>query len=116
MRVLVVDDEPLIRLGLVSLIEEWGFEALEAGSAVEAIQELEKWDVQFVITDVDMPGSMDGIALAQYAADKWPPIRLIVVSGKVSLERGQLPNGARFIPKPYSDDVLLGAVREMQVI
>ncbi len=114
MKFLVVDDEPLIRLGLVSLIEDWGHEAAEAADAAAAIQRLERDSFHFVITDVDMPGSMDGLALIQYVAGKWPPVRLIVVSGKVSLQQSQLPDGARFIPKPYADDVLFAAVREMQ--
>lgn len=114
MKVLVVDDEPLIRLGLVSLVGDWGYEAIEAVDAADAIIHLERNDIAFVITDVDMPGSMDGIALARYVASRWPPIRLIVVSGKVTLKETDLPVGARFIPKPYREDVLLAAVRELQ--
>lgn len=114
MKVLVVDDEPLIRLGLVSLVGDWGYEALEAVDAADAIFHLERNDIAFVITDVDMPGSMDGIALARYIARRWPPIKLIVVSGKVSLNETDLPVGARFIAKPYRDDVLLAAVQELE--
>ena len=65
MRILVVDDEPLIRLGLMSLVEEWGYEADMAGDARSAIALMERERFDLVITDVDMPG-MDGIALANY--------------------------------------------------
>jgi CheY-like chemotaxis protein len=113
MRVLVVDDEPLIRLGLVSLVEDWGYEAVEASDAAGAIRMLESTSIDFVITDVDMPGSMDGLALARYVSGRWPPIKLIVVSGKVRAEDASMPEGARFLSKPYQDEVLLASIRDM---
>lgn len=115
MKILIVDDEPLIRLGLASLVEEWGYEALEAGNAAGAVVWLERDSgIELVITDVDMPGSMDGVDLARLVARRWPPVRLIVCSGKVALESAELPTGARFISKPFSDDLLLSAIQEMQ--
>jgi CheY-like chemotaxis protein len=114
MKVLVVEDEPLIRLGLLSLVEEAGYTALEAGGADEAIRAIERdSDIRLVITDVDMPGSMDGIRLAHFVRDRWPPIQFIVISGKVDVLLNALPNGARFFTKPCPDTVLLAAMREL---
>src|SRR5690349_15817059 len=86
MKILVVEDEPLIRLGLASLVEEAGYPVAEAANADQAIRILEA-DSSFrvVITDVDMPGSMDGLRLAHYVRDRWPPIQLVVISGKVGV-------------------------------
>lgn len=112
MKILVVEDEPLIRLGLASVIEEAGYEVLEAANASEAIRVLEaNSDVSLVLTDVDMPGGMDGVRLAHYVRDRWPPVQLIVISGKAGVSVAQLPNGARFLSKPYQEPVLLGAMR-----
>ena len=114
MKILVVEDEPLIRLGLASLVEEAGYDVIEAANADEAIAKLERDPgVRLVLTDVDMPGVMDGVRLAHYVHNRWPPIRLIVISGKVGVTRAELPPGSRFFTKPASDTVLLNAVREL---
>ena len=84
MKIMVVEDEPLIRLGMVMAIEDAGYEVIEAANADEAVRKLERADgVKLVMTDVDMPGSMDGIKLAHFVRGRWPPIQLIVLSGKV---------------------------------
>ena len=114
MKILVVEDEPLIRLGLASVIEEAGYDVLEAVNADEAVRQLEKHDdVSLVLTDVDMPGSMDGIKLAHYVRGKWPPIQLVVISGKVGVRPGELPSGARIVSKPYQEPALIHLVRSM---
>ena len=114
MKILVVEDEPLIRLGLASVIEEAGYEVVEASNATEAIRVLEAdRTVGLVLTDVDMPGGMDGIRLAHYVRRLWPPIQLIVISGKVGVKPGELPVGARFIGKPYQEPQLLGLVHSL---
>jgi two-component system, response regulator PdtaR len=114
MKILVVEDEPLIRLGLASTIEDAGYEVIEAANADQAIAQLERFaDVRLVLTDVDMPGSMDGLRLAQYVSKRWPPIRLVVISGKVGVTGGQLPEGARFMSKPYQEPALLRMVETM---
>lgn len=111
MKILVVEDEPLIRLGLASVIEEAGYEVAEAFNADEAIRRLEgDREIGLVLTDVDMPGGMDGIRLAHYVRDRWPPIRLIVISGKVGVRNDQLPAGARFISKPYPELQLIALI------
>ena len=114
MKILVVEDEPLIRLGLVSVIEEAGFVVLEAPNADAAIRLLEADStIRMVVTDVDMPGSMDGIKLARYVRNKWPPIKLVVISGKVGVKPGELPEGARFMGKPYQETALVRMLQTM---
>jgi CheY-like chemotaxis protein len=114
MKILVVEDEPLIRLGLASLVEEAGYEVIEAANASEAIAKLERDpSVAVVLTDVDMPGGMDGVRLANYVHNRWPPIRLIVISGKVGVSLSELPPGSRFLTKPAPDAALLKAVHEL---
>lgn len=111
MKVLVVEDEPIIRLGIVSSIEDAGHEVVEAANADEAVRRLaSEGGVRVIVTDVDMPGSMDGIALAQYAYREWPGIGVLVISGKVGVLPSQLPNGAKFMSKPFLEPQLLGAI------
>jgi CheY-like chemotaxis protein len=112
--VLVVEDDALIRLAAVDLVERAGCEALEAQNADEAIQVLtERGDIRLVFTDVDMPGSMDGLKLCHFIRERWPPIRLIIASGKAILQESHLPTGARFFGKPYRDATVLSAINEM---
>lgn len=111
MKVLVVEDEPIIRLGIVSSIEDAGYAVIEAANADEAISRLTASDgVSVVVTDVDMPGSMDGIRLAHYIRRRWPPIQLLVISGKVGVGAGELPEGARFMSKPYQEPQLINTI------
>jgi CheY-like chemotaxis protein len=80
--VLVVEDEPIQQLMAVTVVEDAGFEAIEAGNADEAIRILEsRNDIQIVFTDIEMPGSMDGVNLAAYIRDRWPPVQIVVTSG-----------------------------------
>jgi len=112
--VLVVEDNPLIRMCAVDLVLAAGFEALEAGDADEAIRILEaRADIHLVFTDVTMPGSMDGIKLTHYIRDRWPPVKLIVASGKTIVEESDLPTGARFFFKPYDHTAIVEAMTRM---
>lgn len=114
MKVLVVEDEPIIRLGMVSSIEDAGYSVIEAASADEAVARLaQDSEVGLVVTDVDMPGSMDGIKLAHYVRRRWPPIRLLVISGKVGVRPGELPEGARFMSKPYQEPQLIHTIEAL---
>ena len=109
--VLVVEDNPLIRMGAVDLMTSAGFEPLEASDADEAIRILEaRPDIHLVFTDVGMPGTMDGIKLSHYIRDRWPPVKLIVASGKTIVAESQLPVGARFFSKPYNDSTIVEAM------
>lgn len=110
-KVLVVEDEPLIRLGLVGLLEESGYDTVEVGSADAAAELLARdSDAELVVSDVDMPGRLNGIDLAHLVAQKWPHIKLILVSGKVGLSKAQLPVGARFFPKPFNEPELISTI------
>ncbi len=91
--ILVVEDSPLILMSALELVKSAGFEGVGAESADEAIGILEaRADIRLVFTDVEMPGTMDGVKLAQYIRDRWPPIHLIVASGRSILEESQLPS------------------------
>ncbi|MEO8882073.1 MAG: response regulator [Devosia sp.] len=101
--VLIVEDEYLLRINAVEMIAEAGFDSIEAGNADEAIAILEaRPDIHIVVTDIQMPGSMDGLKLAHFIRGRWPPVKIITTSGKLSLTAGDLPEGARFLPKPYT--------------
>ncbi|PDS56344.1 two-component system response regulator [Rhizobium anhuiense] len=112
--VLVVEDSMIIRMGAVDLVLSAGYEALEACDADEAIRILEsRDDVDLVFTDVQMPGTMDGIKLSHYIRDRWPPVRLIVASGEAILEESSLPTGSRFFSKPYDSHVITDAMAHL---
>ena len=114
--VLVVEDEPLLRLNAVAMLEDAGYATLQAGSADTAIEQLEANDaIRAVFTDINMPGGMDGLALAAVIRDRWPPVELIVTSGLVSVEEGQLPERGRFLPKPYSYRQLTHAMETLHL-
>jgi CheY-like chemotaxis protein len=101
-RVLVVEDEPLLLMMAAEVVEDAGFEALEAGNADEALSLLETVeDIRILLTDIDMPGSMDGLTLASTVRDRWPPIEIVVVSGKQRPRKAELPERSVFFPKPY---------------
>ena len=111
---LVVEDEVLIRLDMVDCLEEAGFEVEAAATAGQAIRILERRkDIRLIFTDVDVPGSMDGLKLAAYVRDRWPPIKIIVTSGHVSVRPEQIPAGGRFFSKPYDRPQIAKAVRDM---
>jgi CheY-like chemotaxis protein len=112
--VLIVEDEPLIRMGAAYLIEDAGFEVYEAGSADDAIALLELHnEISLIFTDVDMPGSMDGLKLAHYVRGRWPPVKIMVTSGHVKVTEESLPTGALFLPKPYDPAEITHKAREM---
>jgi CheY-like chemotaxis protein len=100
--VLVVEDESLLRTTAMDMVEEAGFEAIAASDADEAIRILEsRNDIRAVFTDVQMPGSMDGLRLARVVRNRWPPVALIVTSGQTNIAEAELPTGGRFLRKPY---------------
>ena len=100
--VLVVEDDALVRTFAVEVVEEAGFVAIEAANADDAIVILEhRADIALVFTDIDMPGSMDGLKLAHAVRNRWPPIKIVIVSGKSNLSDSELPSNCRFFAKPY---------------
>ena len=115
--VLVVEDEPLLRILAVDFIEDAGFEVVEAVNADEAVAILEaRTDIRIVFTDIDMPGSMDGMKLAAAVRDRWPPIEIIIVSGHKRHFDVTLPARAVFYPKPYDTNVVTATLRRMAAI
>ena len=110
--VLVVEDEPLLRLMALDLVEQAGLIAIEATNADDAILILERRsDIRIIFTDIDMPGSMDGLRLAATVRDRWPPVRIIVTSGHRRVDVTNLPDGAIFLSKPYDIDALTTQLR-----
>jgi CheY-like chemotaxis protein len=109
--VLVVDDEVLVRMDAADMLEQAGYAVVEAANADDAIGILEsRSDIDIVFSDVQMPGTMDGMRLVAVIRRRWPPIRLILTSGKSLPPDAELPLGAVFIPKPYSYESLEGAL------
>ena len=99
---MVVEDEFLIRANAIDMIAAAGFDVVEAANAEEAISILEsRNDIRIVFTDVHMPGSLDGLKLAHAVRDRWPPVKLIVTSGRSIIPESELPSGGRFVRKPY---------------
>ena len=112
--VLVVEDESLLRKFAVTMVENAGFEAIEAANADEAIAILEtRTDITILFTDINMPGSIDGLKLAHAVRDRWPPVKIIIASGQVRLAEEDMPKGSRFFSKPYQQQDLTCALVEM---
>ena len=115
--ILVVEDDLLIRTDAAQMIAEGEFDVIEAANADEAIAILEtRLDIAVVFTDIQMPGSMDGLKLAAAVRDRWPPIKIIATSGQVMIGRDGLPEGGLFLPKPYSSAQILKTLRELTVV
>ena len=112
--VLVVEDEPLVRMDAAISLEDDGFEVLEATTARAALAMLEKLDgaVTALFTDVDMPGDMDGLELAGIVHHRWPNIAILVTSGVVRVSTS-LPDGGVFLPKPYSTTTPVCIIRDL---
>jgi DNA-binding NtrC family response regulator len=101
--VVVVDDDPFVRMCTADVIMECGFEIIEAEDADSAFRRLESEadHVAVVVTDIRMPGAMDGVDLARLVRHRWPKIRVLVTSGYDDGRRAKLPSGIRFLQKPW---------------
>jgi CheY-like chemotaxis protein len=100
--VLVVEDEPILRMAAVDMVKDSGMMALEAPDAEQALALLKtRRDIRLLFTDVQMPGRLDGMRLASLVHDRWPLINVIVTSGAIAPGEVPLPAGGVFIPKPY---------------
>ena len=112
--VLIVEDDLLIRLNAAEIIEEAEFAVVEAANADEAIEILEtRSDITVLFTDIQMPGSMDGLKLAAAVKGRWPPIKIVATSGRVNVRADELPRGGRFLAKPYNTNELTDTLREL---
>jgi CheY-like chemotaxis protein len=112
--VIVVEDEALVRMDIAMSLEEEGFIVLEASNADHAIDILNAHpEIRLMFTDIDMPGSMDGLKLAEAVRDRWPPVKIIVASGHRQLSDELLPVEGRFFSKPYDHSRVITTMREM---
>jgi CheY-like chemotaxis protein len=111
---LIVEDEFLVRIVAVQIAEEAGFSVLQAADADEAIRVLQgRSDIRVVLTDIEMPGSMDGLELAQAIRHRWPPIDVVLTSGKMRPAADELPERSHFLPKPYDASELVGLLQDI---
>lgn len=112
--VLVVEDEPLLRMNTVDMVEDAGFEAVEAANARQAMEALEdRSDIQIILSDIDMPPGIDGMQLVAIVRERWPPIEIILVSGHIASADVRLPERGVFFSKPYRWPDLLAAMSRM---
>jgi CheY-like chemotaxis protein len=110
--VLIVEDEALIRLHALSVLEEAGFRVLEAATAEEAIALLEtRGDIDIVFTDIQLGEGMDGLGLARAVRDRWPPVDLILTSGRMQVGPASMPERGVFLSKPYQARELVESIR-----
>ncbi len=112
--VLVVEDEMLLRMRTVDMVEDAGFTSVEAVDADEAVAILEsRSDIALLFTDIQMPGSMDGLKLAHAVHERWPPIKIILVSGQLKLANIDIPADSRFFGKPLEASEMIVEMQSM---
>ncbi len=112
--VLVVEDELMLRMRAVDIVQDAGFESVEAINADEAIGILEsRADISVLFTDIQMPGSMDGLKLAHLTHARWPHIKIILVSGQIAVTDENKPEDAKFFPKPLEISQMVLELQEM---
>lgn len=112
--VLVVEDELMLRMRAVDIVQDAGFEPIEAISADEAIAILEsRDDISCLFTDIQMPGSMDGLKLAHVTHTRWPHIKIILVSGQIAVTEADAPEDSKFFPKPLEIEQMIVELQDM---
>jgi CheY-like chemotaxis protein len=113
--VLVVEDEEMVRLTIVEALRDEGFEAIEVDHAAAALVTLlaHARRIHVLFTDIQMPGTMDGVALAHHTSEHWPWIGLIVTSARPRPHRMTPPQRCRFLPKPYQHRHVVRHIREL---
>jgi CheY-like chemotaxis protein len=109
--ILIVENEAIVRMELAAQLIDLGLSVLVAGDADEAIDLLDSHrEIALLMTDVTMPGTMDGVRLAHHVRKRWPPVKILVMSGRPDAKLRDLPLGATFFPKPYGPDTLRDAL------
>jgi CheY-like chemotaxis protein len=110
--VLVVDDEPLVRMDLAAILQQAGFDVEEAGNSDEALRKLNggSYRLGALVTDVQMPGAMNGYLLAKYVHERYPEAAIVVISGVVRPFPPDMPPNATFLAKPVSPHALVDAI------
>jgi len=105
---------PFSKAPVVSMVENAGYTSVEAVDAGEAVEILEsRSDIAMLFTDIQMPGSMDGLELAHSVHERWPPIKIIVVSGQIKLSKVDIPADARFFGKPLEATEIIAQMKDM---
>lgn len=114
---IIAEDEPLSRMDFAMLLEGFGFAVMEVGSADMALAYLDANEpVDFLFTDIEMPGSLDGMALAAEVKRRWPHVAIVVCSGVDSVERSAMPEAVRFLAKPFSTGAIGQVMEEMRLV
>jgi CheY-like chemotaxis protein len=112
--VLVVEDDEVLRMCATEVVADAGFSSVEAANADEAFAILEnRSDIALLFTDIQMPGSMDGLDLARTVHDRWPAIKIILVSGRVKPSEHERPVNSRFFQKPFAMKQMIEGLQEM---
>jgi two-component system, response regulator PdtaR len=115
MAVLVVEDEPLVRMFIADFLDEAGFKIIETVNANEAVTILTaRPDVQVIITDIEMPkGSMNGLELARVVQERWPGVGIVISSGREHPGPDDLSEKVAFVAKPYLPETVITLIRQM---
>jgi len=112
--VVIVEDEPLVRDLACEMLAEHGVQVLQASNAAEALSLLDRRpDVRLVFSDINMPGQMDGLALAREVHRRWPQMLLMLTSGRGGLPKDAIPGEGEFVPKPYDFDELADKIQAL---
>jgi hypothetical protein len=112
--VLVVEDEMLPRMLAVDMVEDAGYISIEAVDADEAFAILKsRSDIALLFTDIQIPGSMDGLQLAHSVSKHWPTIKIIIVSGQLKLPGSDMPIDSRFFAKPLDSGKMAAEMQNM---
>jgi CheY-like chemotaxis protein len=114
--VLVVEDEALLLFVIADELRDAGFIVFEASDADQAIRELENHpEIKLLFTDIDMPGSMDGLRLSAAVRDRWPPVKIVITSGKTTPSKEHMPTDGIFIPKPYTPEMIAATLHDLSI-
>src|SRR3954469_16185558 len=112
--VLVVEDEMVLRMRAVDIVEDAGFNSMEAANADEGVGILEaRSDISLLFTAIQMPGTLDGLKLAHAVHKRWPTIKIILVSGQVTLSETDKPTDSRFFGKPLETGQMIAEIKDM---
>jgi CheY-like chemotaxis protein len=113
--VLIAEDELLVRIVAVEIFADAGFDVIEADHAEKALETLKSRaaDIDLLFTDINMPGRLDGLDLARHVNEAWPDIALLITSGRRPPLTTQMPEGSRFLAKPYASDQVVAQVQTL---
>jgi len=112
--VLIVEDDMILRMRSVDIVEDAGYTPVEAVDADEALGVLQsRSDIALLFTDIQMPGSMDGLELAHAVCERWPQLKIILVSGQLKLSSAEIPRDSRFFGKPLASGQIIAEMQDM---